>query len=112
MNAQNTPTASTGPAAAQMKIMQYFMPFMLLIFFNSFAAGLTAYIFFSNLIRMTFQFVSNKFIINHKKLRKEIDEHKKKPKIKKGTLLKMKIERSTPKQIVQQPRMIRETFAN
>ena len=44
--------AQEGPMAAQMKIMMYIMPVMMLFFFNSYAAGLSYYYFLANVISL------------------------------------------------------------
>ena len=69
---------------AAMKHMQYIMPVMFMGFFNSYASGLTAYLFFSNLFNIGQTLVTKKFIINHDKIKLELEENKKKPKKKGG----------------------------
>ena len=71
---------SANPA---MKYVQYFMPLMFLGFFNSFAAGLTCYMFFSNLINIGQTLVTKHFILDEKKIREQLEIQKSKPK-KKG----------------------------
>jgi YidC/Oxa1 family membrane protein insertase len=68
---------SANPA---MKYVQYFMPLMFLGFFNSYASGLTAYMFFSNLINIIQIIVTKNFIFDDKKIRAELDIQKLKPK--------------------------------
>jgi YidC/Oxa1 family membrane protein insertase len=72
---------SANPA---MKYVQYFMPLMFLGFFNSYASGLTCYMFFSNLINIIQTIVTRKFIFDEEKIRKELDLQKNKPKKKGG----------------------------
>lgn len=67
-----------------MKYIQYFMPLMFLGFFNSFASGLTCYLFFSNLINITQTVVTKNFVIDQDKIRAQLEENKKKPKKKGG----------------------------
>ena len=67
-----------------MKYMQYIMPIMFMGFFNSFAAGLTCYLLFSNLINITQTIVTKNYIIDNEKINRELDAYKKKPKKKKG----------------------------
>jgi len=67
-----------------MKYMQYLMPVMFMGFFNSFAAGLTCYLLFSNLINITQTIVTKNLIIDHSKIERELEAYKKKPKKKKG----------------------------
>ena len=66
-----------------MKYMQYGMPIMFLFFFNSYAAGLTCYLLFSNLINIIQTVGTKEIIINTDKLQAEIDAKKAQPK-KKG----------------------------
>ena len=67
-----------------MKYFQYFMPVMFLGFFNSFAAGLTAYLFFSNLFNITQTVVTKNFVIDQDAIIEELEANKKKPKKKGG----------------------------
>ncbi|MFZ1791746.1 MAG: membrane protein insertase YidC [Saprospiraceae bacterium] len=68
---------SANPA---MKYVQYFMPIMFLGFFNSYASGLTCYMFFSNLINILQIIFTKKFIFDDEKIRKELEVEKLKPK--------------------------------
>ena len=68
---------SANPA---MKYVQYIMPVMFLGFFNSYASGLTAYMFFSNLINILQIIVTKNFIFDNDKIRKELEIAKSKPK--------------------------------
>ena len=70
-------------AQPAMKYMQYLMPVMFFGFFNAYAAGLTCYMFFSNFLNITQTLVTKNFIIDHDKIKKELEDYKKKPK-KKG----------------------------
>lgn len=79
-NAQNM-DFSMNPA---MKWMQYLMPVMFLFFFNTFAAGLTCYLLFSNLINVGQTIVTKNYIIDEEKIKEEMEAHKKKPKKKDG----------------------------
>lgn len=67
-----------------MKNVQYFMPIMFLFFFNSFAAGLTAYLFFSNVLNIGQIIVTKEFIFDDSKIKAQLEENKKKPKKKGG----------------------------
>ncbi|MFK7770542.1 MAG: membrane protein insertase YidC [Saprospiraceae bacterium] len=69
---------------AAMKYMQYLMPIMFMGFFNSYASGLTAYLFFSNLFNIGQTLITKNFIIDHEKIKLELEENKKKPKKKGG----------------------------
>jgi len=74
---------------AAMKYMQYLMPIMFMGFFNSYASGLTAYLFFSNLINIGQTLITKNFIIDHDKIKLELEENKKKPKKKSGFAQRM-----------------------
>jgi len=67
-----------------MKYMQYLMPVMFLFFFNSFASGLSCYLFFSNVLNIGQNVLTKEVIIDKKKIEKELAEHHKKPKKKGG----------------------------
>lgn len=67
-----------------MKYMQYFMPVMFLFFFNNFASGLSCYLFFSNLMNITQTIVTKNYFIDKKKIEKELEDYRKKPKKKGG----------------------------
>lgn len=73
-----------GMNANMMKYMQYLMPVMFLFFFNTYAAGLTVYMFFSNLFNITQTLVTKNFIINHDKVSDQLAANRKKPKKKGG----------------------------
>lgn len=72
---------SANPA---MKYMQYIMPIFFLGFFNSFASGLTCYLFFSNLFNITQTLVTKNYIIDKDKINRELEAYRKKPKKKGG----------------------------
>ncbi|MEZ4987968.1 MAG: membrane protein insertase YidC [Saprospiraceae bacterium] len=67
-------------ANPSMKYLQYIMPLMFLGFFNSFAAGLTCYLLFSNLINIGQTVVTKNFIIDNDKIVAELEANKLKPK--------------------------------
>ena len=69
----------SGPNGQVMKWMPYIMPIMFLGWFNNFAAGLTFYYFFSNLLSIIQQWVIQKFFINEDKIHLKIKENKSKP---------------------------------
>ena len=67
-----------------LKYMQYGMPVMFLFFFNNFAAGLTVYLVFSNLMNITQTLVTKNLVIDHDKIEAELKASKAKPKKKSG----------------------------
>ncbi len=62
-----------------MKYMPYIFPVLLLGVFNSLPAALTWYYTVSNTITLILQIIIQKYVINHDKIRAQIDENKKKP---------------------------------
>jgi len=72
---------SANPA---MKYIQYFMPVTFLFFFNTYASGLTVYMFFSNLFNIAQTVLTKKFVFNDEKLLAELNAQKAKPKKKGG----------------------------
>ncbi len=69
-------TAMSGPQGQQMKIMMYMMPFMLLFFFNSQAAGLTYYYTAANLISIGQQWLIKRYFVDEKALLNKIQLNK------------------------------------
>ncbi|MEO1514177.1 MAG: membrane protein insertase YidC [Bacteroidota bacterium] len=67
-----------------MKYMQYLMPVMFLFFFNNFASGLTCYLLFSNMFNIGQTIITKDYIIDKAKIKKELEEYRKKPKKKNG----------------------------
>jgi YidC/Oxa1 family membrane protein insertase len=72
---------SANPA---IKYVQYFMPITFLFFFNSYASGLTVYMFFSNVFNILQTILTKKFVFKDEKLRAELNANKSKPKKKGG----------------------------
>lgn len=62
--------------AKMMKIMIYLSPVMMLIFFNSYGAGLSLYNFISNLITIGIMFVIKNYIVDSDKIHAQIQENK------------------------------------
>jgi YidC/Oxa1 family membrane protein insertase len=62
-----------------MKYMPYIFPVLLLGVFNKLPSALTWYYTISNFITLVFQFVIQKYIIDHNKIMLEIAENRKKP---------------------------------
>jgi YidC/Oxa1 family membrane protein insertase len=65
-----------------MKYMPYFMPVVLLLFFNGLPSALTWYYTVSNVITLTLQFVIQHYIIDHEKILAKLQENRTKPKTK------------------------------
>jgi len=66
------------PGMPNMKFIMYLSPLMMLIFFNSYASGLSLYYFVSNLITILIMLAIKNFIINDEKIHAQIQENKKK----------------------------------
>jgi len=75
----NMQSSAGTPQMAQMKMLIYFFPIMLLVFFNNFSAGLSYYYFISNLITMGQQLAIKKWFISEEAILKRMEEHRKKP---------------------------------
>lgn len=80
-NMQNTDMTSMNPA---LKYMQYFMPVMFLVFFNSYASGLTLYLLYSNLLNIAQTLGAKKFLFDDEKIMLQLNKNKEKPKKKGG----------------------------
>ena len=78
-----------GAMAAQMKMMTYLMPIMMLFFFNSYAAGLSLYYLIANLITIFQQYAIKKWIVDEDKLMAKIQANKTKKKKKSGFAAKL-----------------------
>ncbi|AOZ98442.1 membrane protein insertase YidC [Flavobacterium commune] len=64
--------------AKMMQIMVYISPLMMLLFFNSYASGLSLYYFVSNTITIGIMLVIKNYIIDSDKIHAQIQENKKK----------------------------------
>jgi YidC/Oxa1 family membrane protein insertase len=86
MTAGQNMQQSSQPGMPNMKVIMYFAPFIMLIFFNNYASGLSLYYFISNLITIGIMLIIKHVIIDDKKILAKIEEKKKKPKKKKGKI--------------------------
>jgi YidC/Oxa1 family membrane protein insertase len=84
MNMQQPTQEGMPDMQKMMKMMMYFSPIMMLVFFNSYGAGLSLYYFVSNLLTITIMLVIKNFIINEDKIHAQIQENKKRPEKKKS----------------------------
>ncbi|SDX25364.1 protein translocase subunit yidC [Lutibacter oricola] len=80
MNMQQPTQEGMPDMQKMMKMMMYFSPVMMLIFFNMYASGLSLYYFVSNLLTITIMLVIKNYIIDEDKIHAKIQENKKKPK--------------------------------
>ena len=74
-----------------MKSLQYVMPVMLLFFFNSYSSGLTYYYFISNIVSFGQIFLFRK-IIDEEKIKKVLEENRKKNANKKKSKFQQRLE--------------------
>ncbi len=75
---------NAGGNPGQMKMimtMQYAFPVIFFFALNSWAAGLTAYMLLSNLLNIFQTWITKNYIINKEKVRAQMDENKKNPKV-------------------------------
>ena len=74
-----------------MKSIGYIMPVMFMFILNSYPAGLTFYYFVSNIVTFGQQYIIRQFV-NEEKIRKVLDENRKKNRNKKKSKFQLKIE--------------------
>ncbi|MBK7811476.1 MAG: membrane protein insertase YidC [Saprospiraceae bacterium] len=72
---------SANPA---MLYMQYLMPLLFWFMFNKTAAGLTCYMFFSNILNIAQTIIGKNYLFDHNKIREKLEFNKSKPKKKGG----------------------------
>ncbi|PIQ14544.1 MAG: membrane protein insertase YidC [Flavobacteriales bacterium CG18_big_fil_WC_8_21_14_2_50_32_9] len=102
-NSQMTAGAGMeGAMAAQMKIMMYLMPVMMLFFFNSYASGLSYYYLIANMITIGQQAAIKKWFINEDKLLAKIQENKTKVRKKSGFGAKLEARMKDAQKLQQQ----------
>jgi len=80
MNMQQPTQEGMPDMQKMMKMMMYFSPVMMLIFFNMYASSLSLYYFVSNLLTITIMLIIKNYIIDEDKILAKIEENKKKPK--------------------------------
>ena len=88
---------SANPA---MKYVQYLMPLMFFVYFNTYASGLTCYMFFSQLMNILQTVITKKYVFDDEKIKAELDLNKAKPK-KKGKF-QQRLEEAMKQQQMQQ----------
>jgi len=69
-----------GQNAQMMKVMQYAMPVIFVVFFNNFASGLSCYLVFSNLLNIAQNLGIKKYFIDHDKILVKLEAYRSKPK--------------------------------
>jgi YidC/Oxa1 family membrane protein insertase len=70
----------TTAANPMLKYMQYITPVMFIFFFNSYASGLTCYLFFSTLTNILQTVGTKEFVFDDKKIMAQLEKNKSKPK--------------------------------
>lgn len=80
----NTRLVDMSQGNPMMKYMQYIMPITFIFFFNTYASGLTCYLFFSALLNVGQTVFTKTVLINEDKLKAELKANKEKPKKKSG----------------------------
>lgn len=80
MNMQQPTQEGMPDMQKMMKMMMYFSPIMMLVFFNMYASSLSLYYFVSNLLTITIMLVIKNYIIDEDKIHAKIQENKLKPK--------------------------------
>jgi YidC/Oxa1 family membrane protein insertase len=84
MNMQAPTQEGMPDMGKMMKMMMYFSPVMMLVFFNSYASSLSLYYFVSNLLTITIMLVIKNYVIDEDKIHAQIQENKAKPEKKKS----------------------------
>jgi YidC/Oxa1 family membrane protein insertase len=84
MNMQQPQQEGMPDMQKMMKMMMWFSPIMMLVFFNSYASSLSLYYFVSNLLTIAIMLVIKEFIIDEDKIHAQIQENKKRPAKKKS----------------------------
>ncbi len=80
MNMQQPTQEGMPDMQKMMKMMMYFSPVMMLVFFNMYASSLSLYYFVSNLLTITIMLIIKNYILDEDKIHAQIEENKKKPK--------------------------------
>ncbi|MDV7187278.1 membrane protein insertase YidC [Lutibacter sp. TH_r2] len=80
MNMQQPTQEGMPDMQKMMKMMMYFSPVMMLVFFNNYASGLSLYYFVSNLLTITIMLVIKNYILDEDKIHAKMQKQKAKPK--------------------------------
>jgi len=84
MNMQAPTQEGMPDMGKMMRMMMYFSPIMMLVFFNNYASSLSLYYFVSNLLTIAIMLVIKNYVIDDKKIHAQIQENKAKPEKKKS----------------------------
>ena len=80
MTTAGQPPQPTQPGMPNMKVIQNFIPFTMLFFFNKFASGLSLYYLAANLVSIGQMLIIKRYFIDEVKIRAQIDENARNPK--------------------------------
>ncbi|PCJ80499.1 MAG: membrane protein insertase YidC [Bacteroidetes bacterium] len=80
MTTANQPPQVSQPGMPNMKVIQNFIPFTMLFFFNKFASGLSLYYLAANLVSIGQMLIIKRYFINEDKILAKIDANVKNPK--------------------------------
>jgi len=75
-----TSNMSSGNSMPGMKFMMYFMPVLMLLWFNNYSSGLSYYYLLANLFSILQTWIIQRFVVNEEKLLAEMEANKSKPK--------------------------------
>ena len=89
--------AQVSNVPTHMKVVQYIMPVIFLVFLNSYSSGLTFYYFVSNLVAMGQQMLIKHFV-DDKKIHAKLEANKQKNKSKKKTSFQQRLEEAMKQQ--------------
>ncbi len=74
-----TSAQTSGNTMPGMKFMMYFMPIMMLFWFNKYSSGLSYYYLLANIISILQTWIIQRFVVNEKKLLAQMEANKAKP---------------------------------
>jgi YidC/Oxa1 family membrane protein insertase len=80
MTTAGQPPQSSQPGMPNMKVIQNFIPFTMLFFFNKFASGLSLYYLAANLVSIGQMLIIKRYFIDEDKILAKIDANVKNPK--------------------------------
>ncbi|XOD67728.1 MAG: membrane protein insertase YidC [Flavobacteriales bacterium Tduv] len=106
VSGNNNNMSTTQQVMPDMRFMMYLMPFIMLLFINGYASGLSLYYFVSNMLNIALIFIIKKFILDEEKIHKKIQENKAKPKKQGGWQERMRnlVEEAQKQQVAQKVR--------
>lgn len=91
-----TSSQNAGTSMPGMKFMMYFMPVLMLLWFNNYSSGLSYYYLLANLFSILQTWIIQRFVVNEDKLLAQMEANKAKPKKKSKWM--QKLEEASKKQ--------------